>query len=318
MVRPMLGPALLVILAACGTAPGPAPAVVAHYPPDGYHGFRRGEAIVVTFSEPMDAASTEAAFQLLGPAGAPVPVEFDWEDGGRRLRARPRDPVAYSPDTSYLNYRYLLSTGARSRAGARLAAGLDVTFSTLRTFGLVRGSVAALDGAVSDLGYVYNDPDGHTACTPVLTGDTLGNRAVRSFFAFDLSGLDFGADAVASARVILYADRIDGAPFGPGGLGRLVPEQVVYLEDGALAADDYDRPASGALEPLESWPADALVLEVSDWLREALDGGASHLQLRLRFERGSDGDGAVDGVYIPTAEDDRGLAPRLEVGYYAP
>jgi len=318
---------LLFFLAACGSQnPGP-PQVTAFYPQDGYHGFKRGEAISITFSEPMDAAATEAAFQLLDPSGAPVAVTFAWEDGGRRLRATPADPVAYSPNDQYLNYRYLLSTGAKSQKGAALENGLDVTFSTMRTLTLVRDSVASLDGAVSAGGYVYNDPNDQSVYTTARTGDTAGNIAVRSFFAFSLDGLGLDSEDVAYARVRLYNTALRGAPFGVGNLGNLIVERVEYLEVTAAednetlaldAADYDDRDVFGSLPPLTSWAAgEEVSLEVGEWLQDALDQEAGYLELRLRFETASNSDSVEDTVNPATGED-ADHPPRLEIGYYAP
>jgi len=321
-------PILLLLLFSCGGQNPASVQVTAYYPQDGYHGFERGEAIVLTFSEPMDAAATEAAFQLLDASGAPVAVTFAWEDGGRRLLATPADPVAYSPNDQYLNYRYLLSTGARSREGAALESGLDVTFSTMRTLTVVRDSVAALDGAVSDLGFICNDPNDASACLTAPTGDSAGNRGMRSFFAFSLNGLGLDPDDVAYARVRLYNTALRGAPFGVGNLGNLIVERVEYLEASsaetdetlALDAGDYDDPdVFGSLPALTSWATgEEVSLEVGDWLRDALAQEAAYLELRLRFETGSNGDGVEDTVNPATGEDTAGHQPRLEIGYFAP
>ncbi len=310
---------LALAVAGCGAQNPEPPQVRAFYPQDGYRGFKRGEAIKITFSEAMDTAATEAAFQLLDPRGAPVAVIFTWEDGGRRLLAAPANPLAYSPDDRYLNYRYLLSTGAKSQAGAPLENGLDVSFSTMRTLTVVRDSVAALDGSVSDLGFVSNDPNDISAYPVAPTGDSAGNRGVRSFFAFGLAGLGFGAEEVAYARINLYNIRLDGAPFGAGNLGSIIPERVEYLDNSVLDKNDYGLPGKKALDPIVSWPAsETVTLTVTDWLRQALTTNEKYLQLRLRFERRTDGDTTADAVNVATGEDTAGHRPRLEIGYYAP
>ncbi len=310
----------LLALAACGS-PGPTdtdpPTVVTVFPQDGYHGFKRGQAITIGFSEPMDAAATEGAFLLLDPAGAPVAVSFSWEDEGRRLVATPADPVAYSTDASYTNYRLLLSTGAKDKTGNPLAQGLDVTFSTMRTLSLVRDSVPALDGAVASAGFVYNDPNDPSVYTTASTGDTVANKGLRSFFAFDLNSLGITAADVAYAQLTFYNTALIGSPFGPSNLGNLIPERVTYLDDGQLDAGDYVASAEGALDPVSSWPGgETLTLVVGGWLQDALNAGR-YLEVRLRFEVESDGDGAEDTVKPATGEDGD-HPPRLEIGYYAP
>jgi len=310
----------LLALAACGnqsTADTDPPTMVTVFPQDGYHGFKRGQAITIGFSEPMDTTATEGAFQLLGPAGAPVAVSFSWEDEDRRLVATPTDPVSYSADASYTNYRLLLSTGAKDKAGNPLAEGLDVTFSTMRTLTLVRDSVPALDGTVSSAGFVYNDPNDPSVYTTASTGDTVANIGLRSFFAFDLNGLGITAADVAYAQLTFYNTALIGSPFGSGNLGNLIPERVTYLDDGQLNADDYVASAAGALEPVSNWlGGETLTLAVGGWLQDALDAG-SYLEVRLRFEVESDSDGAEDAVKPATGEDGD-HPPRLEIGYYAP
>jgi len=319
MYRLMMAAMLLLLLSSCGGQSAKPPQIVAFYPQDGYHGFKRGESIAISFSEPMDAAATEAAFQLLNANGAPVAVNFTWEDDGRRMLVAPTDPIAYSLNDQYLNYRYLLSTGAKSQKGVALENGLDVTFSTMRTLTAVRDSVAALDGSVSDLGFVSNDPSDTSAYPVAPTGDSVGNRGVRSFFAFDLDGLGFGAEEVAYARVNLYNVRLDGDPFGPGNLGNIIPELVDYLDNGALDKDDYVLTGEKTLDPIVSWSdGETVVLTVTDWLQQVLTESKKYLQLRLRFEQRTDGDTAADAVNIATGEDTAGHQPRLEIGYYAP
>ncbi|WP_457637705.1 Ig-like domain-containing protein [Oceanithermus sp.] len=318
MVKKLALLVLAAIVVSCGSGDHEAPQLVQSYPPDGYHGFRQGEEIVLTFSEPMDAAATEEAFSLTDSAGAPLPVSFTWEDGGRRLRAAPETPLAYSPDDNYLNYRYYLSTGARDRAGNPLANPVEATFSTLRTLTVVRDSVPSLDGAVSSLGFVYNDPNDPTLYTQARTGDTAADIGVRSYFAFDLQGLAFDPADVAFARLNLYNVALYGAPFGSGGLGNLVPEAVSYLENDSLDAADYALDATDALDPVTAWPAGgAIVLELGDWVKESMNAGSRYLQVRLRFEQESDGDGAEDSVNPATGENSD-HPPRLEIGYYTP
>ncbi|GEM90570.1 Ig-like domain-containing protein [Oceanithermus desulfurans] len=309
---------LTLFLTACGTQEPPAPQVNAFYPPDGYHGFKKDESLRIAFNEPMDPATTEAAFQLLGPAGAPVAVSFTWEDGGRRLKITPANPLAYSPDSSYQSYRYLLSTGARSQRGTPLESDLDVSFTTMRTLTEVRDAVAALDGAVSSAGFVYNDPNDPSAYTTARTGDTVADKGLRSFFAFDLSGLDVAAEDVAFARLDLYNTALRGAPFGPGNLGNLVTETVDYLDDDQLDAGDYALAAGRILGTVASWGSGVHVnLDVDEGLKDALDASGAYLQLRLRFENESNGDGSEDSVNPATGEDTN-HPPRLTVGYYAP
>lgn len=48
----------------------------------------------VTFSQPMDRASSQAAFSLLS-AGGPLPGAFTWADGDREMSFKPAQPLAF-------------------------------------------------------------------------------------------------------------------------------------------------------------------------------------------------------------------------------
>ncbi len=309
---------LLFLLAACGGGGPNPPQVVAFYPQDGYHGFRKNEVIRIAFDRPMDRAATEAAFELLDESDRPVAVRFTWEDEGRRLVIAPASPLDYSRNSDYLHYRYRLSTGARGVRGQAIERPLEVRFTTLRTLTAKRSSVAAADGAVSSLGLVYNDPNDPSAYPTAMTGDTAGNHGLRSFFAFDLRGLGLTADDVAYARLDLYNTALQGAPFGTGGLGTLILETVDYLGDGQLDAGDYNATAGRKLATIPSWAANVhLSLEIGEGLKDALDSGKTALELRLRFTTETDGDHALDTVAPATGEDPDD-PPRLRIGYYAP
>jgi hypothetical protein len=101
------------------------PAVVRTSPPPNKRDVPLNTRIVVTFSEPMDAASLPGAVTLLA-GGAPVPgsVEAEGEDGLRAAFA-PAGPLA--PLT---NYRLRIGTGALDRDGDALAAALESEFTT--------------------------------------------------------------------------------------------------------------------------------------------------------------------------------------------
>ena len=78
-------------------------------------------SLAVTFSEPMNASATEAAFSV-APS---VPGAFTWSNGSRTLTFRPSQPFA--PGTSYT---VTVGTGATDLAGNPLAKADAFTFST--------------------------------------------------------------------------------------------------------------------------------------------------------------------------------------------
>jgi len=275
----------------------------------------KNAAIVVTFDQPMNRAATEAAFSLWDPDGRPVSLRFSWEDGGRRMRAEPEAPLRYSESDTPIHYRYRLSTGAKSARGVPLARAFEARFATLRRLAWRTTSVPALDGAVSDLGYVNNDPSGTTAYTLAYVGDFFSNRALRAFFAFELG--DFPEEAVEldEVRLRVWLEARYGSP--EADLGSL---WLARVDLGAgLDKDDYWAPALGdPLEVAPGWTVGAWrALEVTPLFAAAWDEGASRLDLRFAFEVGSDWDNTADRLDLATGEY-AARAPELVVRYYAP
>ncbi len=311
----------LLALAACGnqsTADTDPPTVVTVFPQDGYHGFKRGQAITIGFSEPMDAAATEGAFQLQGPAGAPVAVNFSWEDGGRRLVATPVDPVVYSADASYTNYRLLLSTGAKDKAGNPLAQGLDVAFSTMRRVTATLTS-DAIDGMVFS-GSPHLTYDG---LSYIWVGDRDTRRCAYGYFSFDLSGLPEGLEQVYDARFFAYATGVEGAPYNDLG-GWLLLDHVDYGD--SLDGSDFDLdPLSDPNQQPETlqannggWTSGWFVVgNLQRWLQEDLKAGRDHFQLRYRFTACTDSDSSHDTLRL-TSSESNDHKPYLEVDGLVP
>ncbi len=82
--------------------------------------------ITIRFSQPMDKASTEAAFTLLY-AGEPVAGTFGWDEDARELIFTP-DELLHIESV----YVLTLSAEARSAGGAgKLDAGISYTFTTV-------------------------------------------------------------------------------------------------------------------------------------------------------------------------------------------
>lgn len=86
--------------------------------------------IEVTFNQPMDAASVEAAFALRGPEGNKVPGTFSWNERGT--------VVTFTASGGLLprETAYTLTVGAasRSRGGAPLGQDVQAQFSTYPPF----------------------------------------------------------------------------------------------------------------------------------------------------------------------------------------
>ncbi|HRI55558.1 MAG TPA: Ig-like domain-containing protein [Anaerolineae bacterium] len=98
--------------------------------------------ITVTFSQPMDRASTQAAFALRhADAKTQVTGRFIWSEGSRVLRFQPLTPLAY--DTAYT---VQIGQSARAAAGqATLRQPFVSRFQTAPLIGI--GSTSPPDGA---------------------------------------------------------------------------------------------------------------------------------------------------------------------------
>ncbi len=297
----------MLVLAGCQPAAPPAPGdttaprVTTATPGDGAVGVSKNDAVVLTFSEPMDTAATEGAFQLLDPAGAPAAINFSWEDGNRRLVATPAAPLAYSTNASYLTYHYRLAASAKDPAGNPLAAAFAAGFSTMRLLGFQIESEPDRDGAVASDGGV--DAAGASA----FLGDTDAASASRTFFSFPLDGLPAGTESVVSAELRLYAQNATGSPDD-------LQYRMDHLAYGELDAGDYAA-AESENQPIFPHAAGTWRFGLRQWVASDWSNGEGRIQIRLRSD--NDGDGASDGYVLNTAEA-AGNKPTLQVVVYAP
>ncbi|MCS6844149.1 MAG: Ig-like domain-containing protein [Caldilineales bacterium] len=100
-------------------------------------------AITVTFSQPMDRASAEAAFSLRRADGRPTAGAFTWSRDGRSLRYQPAQPLEYGTA-----YNVQVSQAARSANGqAPLREAYATAFETVPKLALV--STTPADGEQS-------------------------------------------------------------------------------------------------------------------------------------------------------------------------
>ncbi len=103
-----------------------APEVLSVSPYQGQTEVELDKPVTVTFSQPMDRASTEAAFRLT-TGGEPVAGRFSWSDDARTLTFTPDDRLQQEA-----SYALELAPSARAASGeAGLREGLTYSFSTV-------------------------------------------------------------------------------------------------------------------------------------------------------------------------------------------
>jgi uncharacterized protein YfaS (alpha-2-macroglobulin family) len=100
------------------------PQVIERHPARGQELSLHGE-ITLVFDQAMAPTDTAAAWQLLGPEGAPIPGEITWKDP-RSMVFKPGERL--NKETAY---RATLDQSARSRQGVPLTERLEFQFETV-------------------------------------------------------------------------------------------------------------------------------------------------------------------------------------------
>ena len=177
-----------------GGAPAVTPTILSTVPEDMATGIRSDQKIVVVFSEPMNQAATEAAFdkQTL-PVGT-----FTWSADSKTMTYTPSTPLLYAQATAPATvqaklYSCSLGSASKSLAGAQLAAAKTFGFTTLREFSLTltpseRWSVKAPSSATTwpTTPAAANDATQCTgSCASVPVGDDQAKIGVRSVFRYN-------------------------------------------------------------------------------------------------------------------------------------
>lgn len=289
-----------------------APLVLGSRPAAGEAGVASDTSIQLTFSDPMDAAATEAAYRSADlPADS---VDFSWSADGRVLLIDPRDALAYASGTdpaSVLAHRYSIElSGARDATGRPLEP-FSLSFSTAREIeaSLPIVSDATLSGKLrSDgtIGVGECENSQQTVCAG--SGATTGNPSIRGFATFDLAALPAARLALTRADLTLTISVVYGTPFTS--LGPLLLESVRF---DSVDLPAFDAPPRG---PTLTLATDASVddtpsLDVLSAVQaDAAEGTRS--QFRLRFTESVSAEGGPDlfASNWPTLQ--------LRVGYLLP
>jgi hypothetical protein len=291
------------------TAPvdGQAPSIVWSSPADGAVAVAADAEIMIQFSEVMDRAATEAAYQgTLGDG-----VRFSWSHDDRRLTVKPAVELAYATGPEPLQaLGYDVSfSGARDLAGNVLVAAPFV-FYTRRRVELTLSPVRdpRLTGSVRGDG---RPPSGECV-TALCAGDASAEDGGapetqhKAFLSFDLSALPVRLLALEGAHIELTTADTEGDPFG--GLGELHVERSDFARIGSAP---FFADPDATLGVLEDGAEHVLSGDIRWVVQEDLAAGR-YSQFRLCFPQIDDNDGATDLVRFAPAEQ------RLSITVLAP
>jgi Bacterial Ig-like domain len=200
------------------------PGIASVLPPNGATGVTSDIDIIVTFDEPMDNATTEAAYQ--SPDLPPGAVELSWRGNDTELVIHPTAPLVYAdvtdPAADAKHYVFTLGAAATDVAGNSLGVDRTFVFTTLRHVTHSLGVpphqghrvTQPPTGDGTNEQYCSND-DGVLAA-----GDDGTNDAVLAQVVFDLSPLPAGIVEWRDATLSIGLSNVNN-PYGDARLGLL-------------------------------------------------------------------------------------------------
>ena len=292
------------------------PVIVSVSPENGARGVDNDAPIVLSFSEPMDRPSTEAAYQSeLVPSRS---VLFSWNEESTELRITPSEPLEYgvgsSPELAEARrVSFFISASATSSEGEPLERPYESSFSLSRR---VSFAVPALADRGMSGNYRSNDSYGAGACAEdelnMCVGDVRVGRQseqYKGFVSFELASALPEDARELSAELRLALTGTSGNPFG--NLGGLLIEHVRFDQIGLDAFDAQPLDALGTMAAVDESGSE-LSAEVSSALLADLEASRGLSQYRLAFEDPTDADAASDAII--SALDTQ----RLEVSFLVP
>ncbi|GAA4022446.1 hypothetical protein GCM10022631_41210 [Deinococcus rubellus] len=264
------------------------PTILSVTPTTGTLGNADTTSMVVTFSEPMDTVSTQAAYNSasVGIRQAYGEVTYSWSPDHKVLTVIPNTPLNYAlAPAAAQTYSYFISTAAKSAAGVFLASQYNTSFSThVKHLNEVHYSDFSRDAGISGgfLAGIY------TVMPPALSmtiGDDALNSTQAAYLTFDLSSLPA---SVQSANILAADLKVKpfaaptNAPYTTLNIGpkKLTVQGLVYgntvdLSE-LLPMNELASNLDGTL-----MNADVLGEVKTDWAARAAQNNLSQYQLRF-------------------------------------
>ena len=295
-----------------------APTIVSVSPSSGADGVAKDANIVVTFSEAMNQASAQAAFQSADLGASTI----TWSAGGTIMTVNPNADLTYT--ASGKSYSFQVTNTATDLAGNPLSNPSSVTFKTFRQLS------ASLPIKATTVGEISNTFAVNSVALDILVGDQNNNTSRRGFVGFDISSLPaaLNPNNVLSARLRMFVNSpIQGTPFTDlfpscSGLLCALQGKSVVLEHVAygntIAGSAYNiAPLSADVRGLTDETPCATIIclfvgtstgwnasDISPWLKDDLTNRAARgnlSEVRLKFPIDTNGDSSADYIAVSNA-----------------
>jgi hypothetical protein len=271
------------------------PGIVEVSPAQGATGVDDDAEIVITFDEPMDNASTEAAFvSALLPQSD---VDLYWRDSSRQLIVKPREKLKYadvmSPTGAAMTYVFTIAGTAKDVAGNPLGTDRTYTFTTYRhvTHSL---PVPAYGGRL-----VIEDKAPLPRCggddSGLVAGDSDLDEGHAFLVSFDISSIPDGVVKWGDTDLHMMLETTRHLPYRDR-LGDLHYLSTVVAPDAFSWTNPIETDlgvfaSNGAATDVRHGVRDALA---ADYAERVTRGNLS--QYALRFDKRSDYDGEESQV----------------------
>ncbi len=286
-------------------------------------GVAKDTNIVITFSEPMNRAATEAAFQSSNSELAASNVTFSWNTESTVLTIDPKKSLEYQKDIAK-RYSFNFAQTARDAASNALALSPAFAFTTFRQITQTMPALTNLEANFTwdNLADVIFSGPSHFDVLSV--GDYEGTNfsaSHRSVLAFNVSNLSatLRREDILSAKLSVFQKDTAGTPYAD--LGNLLLERVVT--GNPLVASDYFASQRSLIAAFAGKDNQVTTLATSNSqllnaVRVARDTASSKpLQFGLRFERDFNLDRSADGVKLVSSKN-ISQQPKLEITYLVP
>ncbi len=278
------------------------PTITSIEPQDGATGVTKDANIVITFSEKMDQAATQTAYQSTSLPSSNV--TFTWNAESTVMTVKPNAALAYATGTDLnavtaQSYSFSLTTTAKDSAGNALAT-VSSSFSTLRRINL------SLPNQLETGGTFYND---NTYIIGPQQETQVGYRNGfygRGYYSVDLSSIPSAVkeEALEVAVLSIHKNGVVGNPYaGPAfnnsvfldhmNYGNGLNQVGLYSLKNLSEIGVFDS-ASNGVNGFES-------KDVTDAVRDDLnnrDSRGSRSQYRLRFPIGTTVSDTTKDAYV--------------------